>query len=424
MAAVSWLSSRRWADGRHSHTEVIMRPGGDPVEAIEELAQKGYEVPYLTFMSIFNKLLEDPMEVVPREPKPDLTQLFRATCMAISVGVADAEGRVEQRVKEFMDVVYPLWRDRLPEDEFAEYEAILRGRRKLDAEPGDQEEGDATPASEELGSGLLARLGIVKKPTGEVVAADLTPEQRAAIAGEAVESDAGDGELIVQEREAFGEGDQLVVGVDEPTEGLGLDMQEDDADQEELAALVDASVDQLLGLEGDVADEEAEADTVTVPLDDTKVRVEGEEPGEYADVDDLCEALRSGLVEPVFSARHASREEKTNLGRYLLDRYEVVVKLRESNTTCYTIVTVGLGSSAIRPAPEEFDAAVTSMGFVKRADFEYVRRDRGLVHTLKITPTSTTVARVTDKQGTADDVARRIQRLHRDLGEILEAFST
>ncbi len=103
----------------------------DPIGKIQEIYREGdRKVPYALFMNVFNALLEDQMEIIPREPTEGLTERFRAACMAAHAGVSDPEGRGPERVREFLENVYPVWRRRLSEEEFAKFDEIVGGQMR------------------------------------------------------------------------------------------------------------------------------------------------------------------------------------------------------------------------------------------------------------------------------------------------------
>jgi hypothetical protein len=141
------------------------------------------EVPYLTFMHVFNDLLRDPMAIEPKEPTEELKEKFRAACMAAGMGVLDPEGRAGQRVKEFRENIVPVWKGFLEEEEFRETQALLRGealrRRRERQRELEESQFDLERPTNEKSSALLARLKLIdtdeepdqqdeKKDTGKV----------------------------------------------------------------------------------------------------------------------------------------------------------------------------------------------------------------------------------------------------------------
>jgi len=155
-----------------------MQPRLDPVGKVEEMYSEGtHEVSYLTFMNIFNDLLQDPMAVVPREPAEELVGKFRAACMALSMGVADTEGRAAERLEEFRAKVLPVWRESMTKEEFRKFEDIMRGgglRRRRAQQRAAVQSGPV--AANEKSSALLKRLRLIDVAGGED-ADEAVPEQ-------------------------------------------------------------------------------------------------------------------------------------------------------------------------------------------------------------------------------------------------------
>ena len=131
----------------------------DVIGKIADLYRAEHEVPYLTFMHIFADLVTDRRDAVPREPSDELKESFRAVCMCVGAGVFDAEGRGEARVRQFNEKILPLWKAKLPPEEFARYEALIKApqlRRLKALEAQDMSDQAATERSRRL----LAKLGL------------------------------------------------------------------------------------------------------------------------------------------------------------------------------------------------------------------------------------------------------------------------
>lgn len=60
------------------------------------------------------------------------------------------------------------------------------------------------------------------------------------------------------------------------------------------------------------------------------------------------------------------------------------------------------------------------MRYRRRADYAYVRTDEEFVYTLRVGPNTTNVACTSVEAGAEDDIVRRIEKLHWDLGELVE----
>ena len=101
----------------------------DPVASINQIFQEdSRRVPYPVFMRCFDALMKEPGGTEPEEPSADLKETFRAVCLAIDVGIADRQQRDEDRIEEFYEHIYPVWKEALPESEFQAYQQILDGQ--------------------------------------------------------------------------------------------------------------------------------------------------------------------------------------------------------------------------------------------------------------------------------------------------------
>ncbi len=106
-----------------------MAKRADPVASIRKIYNEEIRaIPYPVFMRCFDKLLVNPPEPKPTAPSEDLKKYFKTVCMAVERGVSDTERRGEDRIREFYDHVYPVWKDSLSEDEFKGYQDILDGK--------------------------------------------------------------------------------------------------------------------------------------------------------------------------------------------------------------------------------------------------------------------------------------------------------
>jgi len=112
----------------------------DPEEVVRNIYLEGMSyVPYPTFMRCFNKLLEDPSTVKPREPSEELYRTFEAVCMGISAGIRDEMNRGEERKKEFYEKIYPVWGRKLSSAQAQRCQMILDGTLK-EGEAAEQKE--------------------------------------------------------------------------------------------------------------------------------------------------------------------------------------------------------------------------------------------------------------------------------------------
>jgi hypothetical protein len=160
-----------------------MHPRTDAVGKITDLYKEGEgQVPYLTFMHVFNDLLRDPMELVPEEPSEELQDKFRAACMAAGMGVVDPEGRADQRVAEFHDKLVPVWKEFLSPQDWHDMESLLQGealrRRRARRKEEEDSQFDLERPVNDKSSALLARLKLIDS--------DAAPQQEGAPEAEPV----------------------------------------------------------------------------------------------------------------------------------------------------------------------------------------------------------------------------------------------
>ncbi len=136
----------------------------------------------------------------------------------------------------------------------------------------------------------------------------------------------------------------------------------------------------------------------------------------FADVDELCQAIRSGKLK----VRYTPREERVNLAYYKLDAHEVNVKLASAAGENYVVLTADVGRTAAPDAEAKVDDFAAEMRYTRMAPYAYMRKDNEFVYTLKVGPSVTNVACATAEPGGGAEVVRRIQKLHWDLGELVE----
>jgi len=306
-----------------------MLPGVDAVTKIEQLyeGRKG-PVPYVVFMEVFNDLLEDPRELHPRTPSQELFRTFRAACMAVTLGVLDPEGRDQQRLKELREIVIPVWREKLPKEQFGEIDAMLNvpKRRRAERRARQGLELPATPKATGKSGELLLKLGLI---------------------------------------EAGPKDDTAVV---EPTE-----------EQEE------------------------------EPL---------EQPRSFDSVTELCRAVSEGALR----VRYWRREDNREFARYLYEGLEVVVRLAAADEHYYVVLTAAVGRPSGADAVQFMDETAARMGYVRMGEFAYLRRDGKLLQTLRVGKDRLSIACASEDQGSQRVIARRIQKLHWDLGELVDTL--
>jgi len=116
-------------------------------------------VPYQVFMTCFDKLFKEPSRGEPLPPSEELKQYFRAVCMAVDLGITDPEGRGPDRIREFYERIYPVWKEGLPQADFQTYQEILDGklRQRLEQERREQQMREAEQARQRREQELAAR---------------------------------------------------------------------------------------------------------------------------------------------------------------------------------------------------------------------------------------------------------------------------
>ncbi len=120
----------------------------DPVRTITNIYEREIrEVPYPLFMRCFDRLVADFPDPTPAAPSAALKKYFRAVCMAVQRGIADTEGRGEDRTREFLEKICPVWEKSLPKPEFAEFRKILQGgMKRAESRSGDNAAGERPEA--------------------------------------------------------------------------------------------------------------------------------------------------------------------------------------------------------------------------------------------------------------------------------------
>ena len=136
----------------------------------------------------------------------------------------------------------------------------------------------------------------------------------------------------------------------------------------------------------------------------------------FGSVDELCKAIRSGDLR----AEYLPREKAPDLARYPLDEHEVTVKVAAAGGQTYVVLSVAIGRNSVPDALERVDLFAAEMGYRRMADFAYMRQDDEFACTVSVGPQVTNMACAADEGNADPATVRRIQRLHRDLGELVE----
>ncbi len=304
----------------------------DPIGKIQQIYMEGdRQVPYTTFMSVFNGLLLDKVKIEPREPEEELRELFRAACMVANVGIFDREGRGEKRLAEFREKVLPVWKEALSAEEWEAFEDVLTGRVRRRAGGSDRRE----------------KTGL--EPTG---------------------------------RQA------------EVLERLGL-----------------------LGRKRTTAGQQPEAPAEAEPAGRSAQPSEPEPlPDVFPGVDALVAALKDGRLELTYTTREESRE----LARYRLDEHEVSVMAARADSKTYAVLKVPIGHKDLAGNENELYEAAAAMRYAHMKGHAYMRDAGEVVYTLRVGPHATSMACALAEDSPDEAVLLQLQRLHRDLGELLE----
>jgi hypothetical protein len=323
----------------------------DMIGKIQQLYREDRPVPYLSFMHMLNALYADIQELEPKEPNDDLREFFRAACMCVNVGVLDTQDRGEDRIREFRDHLVPVWKAKLPPEDFAKYENVLRGKLRSSSEknPADVE-------VDEKADALLKKLGLVPGGGGRTTPEEPAPQAEPAPQPEPEPTPAP--EPAPQPAPVIGSGPQ------------------------------------------------GSTETQIIPGGLAGVNT----------VDTLLQAIRSGEV----VAEYVPREQSEEIGSYAVDGVGVGVKLARTDGRDYTVLRAEIGRSSVANPHEVLDLFAAEMGYVRMADYAYMREDDEFVYTLRVGRESTNIACATVAEAAEGEIARRIARLHMDLGELVE----
>lgn len=136
----------------------------------------------------------------------------------------------------------------------------------------------------------------------------------------------------------------------------------------------------------------------------------------FADVDEVCRAIRTGNLK----VKYAPRDEKRKFAYYKVDNHEVTVKLASAEGQNYVVLTADVGRSDFPDAEGEVDDFAAEMRYIRMSPYSYMRKDQEFVYTLRAGLSTTNLACATVEPGGSAEVIRRIQKLHWDLGELIE----
>ena len=343
-----------------------MLTSADAIGKIQQYYTDGSrQVPYLTFMNVFNDLLDDPVKIVPKEPTEELKEKFRAACMAVNIGIYDTEGRGEDRAREFHEKIVPVWKAKLPAPEFAKCNDILAGGNRAKAVKAEEKRAGADTVTESTSlktADLLRRLGIA-------------PDDKA-----------------VQEKP------KPAAPAPAPVKASPVQQPAEEAFE--------------LESPGGVALEEPDTSEVLPPR--------GGLPSVFASIDELVDALRLGRLLVAFNPR----EDAAPFARYRIGSHEVQVRLVDGNTRNYVIGAVGIGFAQIPDGQKLLDGMAEDMGYRKTEDATYRRKEGDFLLRFRIEPNRVDLPCGYPKGAGLDITIQQLQKVHRDLGELLERLET
>jgi hypothetical protein len=407
-----------------------MLSGVDPIGKIQEIYREGHrEVPYALFMNVFNALLEDQTEIIPREPSEELAEKFRAACMAAHAGVSDPEGRGPERVREFLEHVYPVWQDRLTDEQFAKFEEIVGGQLKErfgggPARPQPEAPEPNVEPEETTGesSALLERLGIGGDAEEEEEAEPAAEEEPPAPAEPEPATEESAVDALLDEKIAQGAGGEeeeaaeipmLHVAEEEPPEEIEPEPVEEE--EEGIPELILAE--QMAEIEEPTLEELLTEQQEAVPEPEPPAE---EPPQTFESVDALAEAIKSGGL----AIKYTTRDEDQEWVRYALGEHEVSVKVVRTDERIYVVLRAEVGHGDVPAAEQQVDMLAADMLYVRMADYAYLREDEDAVYTLKVGPHTTSLASGVPADAGPGDVLLELERLHRDLGELVEQLES
>ena len=137
---------------------------------------------------------------------------------------------------------------------------------------------------------------------------------------------------------------------------------------------------------------------------------------QFDNIDALCAAVREGSLH----TRYLPRDEARDLAHYGLDSLEVTVKLARADEHNYTVLSAGIGRSVVMQPEQTVDDIASEMGYLRMAPFAYMRQDAEFVYTLSVGPNKTNLACASQVTEAGEDLCMRLQKMHRDLGELIE----
>ncbi len=143
-------------------------------------------------------------------------------------------------------------------------------------------------------------------------------------------------------------------------------------------------------------------------------------PETFESVDALAEAIKAGQIH----VRYTTREADEEWVRYALGDHEVSVKVARTDGRTYVVLSAAVGYENVAEPQEQVDILAAEMRYVRMANYAYLREGEGAVYTLKVRPRKATLACGVLGEADWGQVLIQLERLHRDLGELVERLES
>lgn len=357
-----------------------MKQPTDPVETIKELYEEDTRrVPYPVFMRCYDKLLADPPDPAPASPSDELREHFRAVCMALDLGVADRQGRAEDRKEEFDEHILPVWKEYLPDSEWQSFREILEGtfRRRLEEQRRRKQMQEAkehrrledemtSEATRERGAKFASALDAAMRETGEE---------------EEEEAETGAGEYPPPPTpEVEEEAPAPRPSPGEPTPPGPAPSPEPEPPEEE---------------------EEEEKEERRAPVART--------------INALCRALTTGNLPVSYSAP----EERTPLAQYKIGEERIAVRLMQKDDSFYVVLGYGRSLRQVEGIQEKAASLAADRGYKPGATWTYEKAVDEAAQQIRLGNNSTYVTCRRAKRFGVEELAETIRRMHEDLIHLL-----
>ncbi len=331
----------------------------DPAKTIERIYQDEiHEIPYPVFLKCFDSLCIQPPKPDPAEPTEELKNDFRAVCMAAERGVADADSRGEDRIKEFYEYIYPAWKEQLREDEFQEYQDILDGKLKENIDK--KKESD--------NSDMISSLEDISSEEGEeeIVNFESMHSKFEKVMQQALEEEDGK----VRQEDSYVNGETATEGEAEKSEESPISEQED----------------------------------AGVPV--------------LQSAKHLSQSVLSGKI----PLSYTDMKDKKPFSAYWFEDEKVMVRLVHSERSYYLYLTFPVGYVAREDSEERILAVTSRLGYSEVTDHDYRLVGRNYSLRLKFGPKQTHLACRTEAALTPKTFAKALDEINKHLLEIIKEF--